>query len=134
MRSIKFCCTVDVNALRSLFIAFIYAQTCLDEVAAAAFRHSRFAGCAYWAATLLDCSAKVLSITVRQPALSSERCFTMQAVIFGILGISELQRRNASPVHICCASALKAKLAVDDSVDTETAKASTKPAWRNVLA
>jgi hypothetical protein len=54
-------------------------------------------------------------------------------VIFGMFGISELQRRNASPVHICCASALKAKLEVDDSADTETAKASTKPAWRRVL-
>ena len=29
----------------------------------------------------------------------------MQAVIFGMFGISELQRRKASPVHICCASA-----------------------------
>src|ERR1700738_3211369 len=29
---------------------------------------------------------------------------------FRNVGISELQRRNASPVHICCASALKAKL------------------------
>ncbi len=41
----------------------------------------------------------------------------MQAVIAGMLGISELHRRNASPVHICCASALKAKLEVDDSAE-----------------
>src|SRR5476651_2021278 len=57
----------------------------------------------------------------------------MQAVILGTLGISELQRRKASPVHIDCASALKAKLALDDSAEKETAKASTKPAWRSVL-
>jgi hypothetical protein len=35
-------------------------------------------------------------------------------------------------VHICCASALKAKLSVD-SAEKETAKANTKPAWRIVL-
>jgi hypothetical protein len=50
-----------------------------------------------------------------------------------MFGISELQRRNASPVHICCASALKAKLELDDSAEKETANASTKPAWRRVL-
>src|ERR1700682_315336 len=89
----------------------------------------------YCAATLLDClAARSLSITVRQPVLRSARCLYMQAVIFGMLGISELQSRNASPVHICCASALKAKLEVEDSADRETAKASTKPAWRSVLA
>jgi hypothetical protein len=49
------------------------------------------------------------------------------------LGISEPHSRIASPVHICCASALKAKLEVDASVDIETANASTKPAWRIVL-
>jgi hypothetical protein len=36
-------------------------------------------------------------------------------------------------VHICCASALKAKLDVDASAEKEVAKASTKPAWRSVL-
>jgi TRAP-type mannitol/chloroaromatic compound transport system permease large subunit len=46
----------------------------------------------------------------------------MQAVIFGMFGISELQRRNASPVHICCASALKAKLAVEETAESEAAK------------
>src|ERR1700688_640038 len=56
----------------------------------------------------------------------------MQAVIFGMLGISELHRRNASPVHICCASALKAKLAVD-SADNESTNASVRAAWRIVL-
>jgi hypothetical protein len=54
----------------------------------------------------------------------------MQAVIAGMFGISELQRRNASPVHICCSSELKAKLWLVDSAETETANASTKPAWR----
>jgi hypothetical protein len=57
----------------------------------------------------------------------------MQAVIFGMLGISELHRRKASPVHICCASALNAKLALDDRAEKETAKANTKPAWRILL-
>src|ERR1700687_1968845 len=57
----------------------------------------------------------------------------MHAVIAEILGISELHRRNASPLHICCASALKAKLALDDSAEQATAKASTRPAWRIVL-
>ena len=50
----------------------------------------------------------------------------MQAVIFGMFGISELHRRNASPVHICCASALKAKLDVDDSAEKDAAKVSAK--------
>jgi hypothetical protein len=36
-------------------------------------------------------------------------------------------------VHICWASALKAKLELDDSAEKETANASTKPAWRIVL-
>jgi hypothetical protein len=49
-----------------------------------------------------------------------------------MFGMSELHRRNASPVHICCASALKAKLSRDDSADTETAKASIKAAWRSL--
>jgi hypothetical protein len=57
----------------------------------------------------------------------------MHAVIFEMLGISELHRRNASLVHICCASALKAKLEVDASAEKEVAKASTKAAWRIVL-
>lgn len=54
---------------------------------------------AYSAATLLDFGAGPRSITDLHPALRSARCFTMQAVIFGILGISELHRRNASLVH-----------------------------------
>ena len=57
----------------------------------------------------------------------------MQAVIFEMFGISSLQSRKASPVHICCASELKAKLEVADSAEKETAKASTIPAWRMVL-
>jgi hypothetical protein len=56
----------------------------------------------------------------------------MQVVIFETLGISELQRRIASPVHICCASALKAKLEVDGA-QKEAAKANVKPVWRIIL-
>jgi hypothetical protein len=85
-------------------------------------------------ATLLDLWASSRSITLRQPLLRLARCFIMQAVIFETLGISELHSRIASPVHICCASALKAKLEVDDNADIEAAKASTKPARRSVLA
>jgi hypothetical protein len=72
-------------------------------------------------------------MTERQPLLRSARCFIMQAVIFEMFGISELHRRKASLVHICCASALKAKLEVDDSADSEAARARIKPAWRTVL-
>jgi hypothetical protein len=85
-------------------------------------------------ATVLDLPANSLSITARQPALRSERCLTMQAVIFEIFGISELQSLKASPVHICCASALKAKLAVEDTAEVARATARTKPAWRRLLA
>src|SRR5271165_5094641 len=84
-------------------------------------------------ATFFLAPARSRSMTERQPLLRSARCFIMQAVIFGMFGISELQRRKASPVHICCASALKAKLEVDESADSEAARARTKPAWRTVL-
>ena len=72
-------------------------------------------------------------MTPRQPTLRSARCLIMQAVIFGIFGISELQRRNASPVHCCCASELKAKLAVEETAENEAAKASAKVILRAVL-
>ena len=78
--------------------------------------------------TFLDLAASSLSITARQLVLRSDRCLSMQAVIFGIFGISKLQRRKASPVHICCASALKAKLSVARTAETARAKARTKPA------
>ena len=71
-------------------------------------------------------------MTPRQPALRSVRCLIMQAVIFGIFGISELQRRNASPVHCCCASELKAKLAVDETAANEAVKASARLILRTV--
>jgi hypothetical protein len=48
----------------------------------------------YRAATLLDFWASPRSITVLHPALSSARCVTMHALIFGILGISQLHRRK----------------------------------------
>ena len=66
--------------------------------------------------------ARFLSITARQPALRSERCFIMHAVIFGMLGISAEHRRKASPVHICCASAEKAKLELVEAIETMAAK------------
>ena len=66
--------------------------------------------------------ASSLSITVRQPALRSERCFIMHAVIFGMFGISDEHRRKASPVHCCCASAEKAKLEVVETIETMAAK------------
>jgi hypothetical protein len=88
----------------------------------------------YWAATLLDlAAARSRSITARHGALRLDRFLIMHAVVFGMFGISELHSLNASPVHFSCASALKAKLEVDDSAEIETAKASTKPAWRIVL-
>src|SRR6202022_1016599 len=96
------------------------------------FRKSFLRNANHFAATLDCLAARSRSITARQPVLRSALCLNMQAVIFGMLGISELQRRNASPVHICCASALKAKLELDDSAEKETAKANTKPAWRIV--
>jgi hypothetical protein len=78
-------------------------------------------------------AARSRSSTTRQPLERLERLLIMQAVIFGIFGISELQRRNASPEHIDCASALKAKLEVDETAEIEAAKASAKPALRIVL-
>jgi len=40
----------------------------------------------------------------RQPGLSWDCCLTMQAVTRSTLGISELHRRNASPMQACCCS------------------------------
>src|SRR5207302_9420425 len=87
----------------------------------------------YFAATLPAWAARSRSITARQPLERLARCFIMQAVIFEMFGISELQRRNASPVHICWASALKAKPDVEVTAENEAATASTKPALRTVL-
>ena len=77
--------------------------------------------------------ARVLSITARQPALRSERCLIMQAVIFGMLGISGEHRRKASPVHICCASAEKAKLDVVETIETIAAMPRARPVSRILL-
>ena len=77
----------------------------------------------YSAATLPDCRAKSRSRTVLQPALRLALCFLIHAVIRETFGISELQRRIASPVHICCAS--EAKLEVDNA-EKETATARIK--------
>jgi hypothetical protein len=40
------------------------------------------------------------SMIARQPLESSGRRMYMQAVIAGKLGMSELQKQNASPLHI----------------------------------
>ena len=79
------------------------------------------------------CAAISRSITVRQPLERLARLLIMQEVIAGILGISELHRRNASPVHIDCASALNAKPDVDETAEIEAAKTRAKPALRMVL-
>src|SRR6266702_3108823 len=79
-------------------------------------------GIDYCAATLRPWAARSRSSTVRQPLERLARCLIMQAVIFGMLGISELHRRKASSEHIDCASALKAKLAVDEIAEIEAAK------------
>jgi hypothetical protein len=52
----------------------------------------------------------------------------MQAATFEMFGISLLQSRIASPVHICWASAVKAKLDVDVPV-TEMASAASTVIW-----
>ncbi len=78
-------------------------------------------------------AARSRSMTVRQPLERLERLLIMQAVIFEMFGISELHSRNASLVHIDCASALKAKLEVDETAQIEAATASAKPALRMVL-
>ena len=57
----------------------------------------------------------------------------MHAVIFAMSGISELQRRNASPVHICCASAVNAKLDVDESDEKQLTATSKNPARPSVF-
>ena len=88
----------------------------LRLIAASAFE--KCGPIAYCEASLPDFWAAISrSITVRQPVLRSARCLNMQAVIFGMFGISELHRRNASPVHIDWASALKAKLEVDETAE-----------------
>jgi hypothetical protein len=82
---------------------------------------------AYLAATLLHYRAKSLSMTALQAVLRLVRCLSTQAAIRDTLGISGLQRRNA-PVHICCASALKATLEVNNA-EREMAKANINPTW-----
>jgi hypothetical protein len=57
----------------------------------------------------------------------------MHAVTLETFWISEPQRRIASPEHICWASGLKAKLAVDDNAETETTKAKINPVRRVAL-
>lgn len=83
---------------------------------------------------MVDLAAISRSMTALQPADRLERCLTMQAVIFGMLGISELQRRKASPVHICCASELKANPGFEENAANEAASVSARAVLRMVNA
>ena len=95
----------------------------LRPIDASVFENRGLTG--YCSAILPDfCAARSRSSTVRQPVERLARLEIMQEVIFGMFGISELQRRNASLVHIDCASALKAKLEVDETAEKEAAKTS----------
>ena len=93
------------------------------------------AGCStgFAAAVALLAAAPSSSITARHPWLTFALFLTMQAVILAIFGISELQRRKASPVHICRALELKAKLDKVATVEMESARPSVKPILRMVL-
>lgn len=71
-------------------------------------------------------------MTVLQPALRLLRCLIMQAVTWVTFGISELQSRNASPVHIWRASELKAWLAVGKQ-NTEMTNAANSGVLRTLL-
>jgi len=73
------------------------------------------------------------SMTARQGALSLALFARMQTVIFGMLGISEAQRRNASPVQAARASALNAKLDVDAATEAEMIKAAVRHTLRMEL-
>lgn len=66
-------------------------------------------------------------------AVGERAILIMHAVIFGMLGISDEQRRKASPVHICWASAEKAKLEVVDTIETMAAKPSARLVSRILL-
>jgi hypothetical protein len=104
----------------------------LRLIDASAFRKST--PTAYCSAILPDfCAARSRSSTVRQPVERLARLEIMQEVIFGMFGISELHRRNASLVHIDWASALKAKLEVDETAEKEAAKTSAILIWRAVV-
>jgi hypothetical protein len=73
------------------------------------------------------------SMTARQGTLSFALLVRMQAVIFGMFGISELQRRNASPVHAARASALKAKHDDEAAAETDKARAALRQILRMTL-
>ena len=72
------------------------------------------------------------SKTTLQPGLRLRRCLAMHTVMRGIFGISALQSRKASAMHICRASAPNAKLEVENA-NKEIAKAAIRPATRIVL-
>ncbi len=68
--------------------------------------------------------------TTRQLLLGWERVLDHAGGDPRDVRISALHRRNASPEHICCASALNAKLAVGDNTRRAAATASATPARR----
>ena len=71
-------------------------------------------------------------MTARHGTLNFALFVRMQAVIFGMLGISELQRRKASPVQAERASALKAKLDDEVAADAEITNAALRQILRIV--
>ena len=70
----------------------------------------------------------VTAIDFLRAAIKKDR---NNAVLYNKLGISELHRRMASLMHICCARALKAKL--DDDVPATDADRRDAWAWRDVI-
>jgi hypothetical protein len=138
MKAIKGRCTVTVNALRHPSGVATNGATSRSSAEANAREAAGVpisrANPNYCVATLLDRAApSSRSTAARQPVLSSALRLSMQALVLGMFGISELHRRNASPWHADRDSALKAKLEVEASAEKEVAKASTKTAWRIVL-
>ena len=75
----------------------------------------------------------ISSITARHPGLTFALFRRMQEVIREMLGISELHRRMASLMHICCARALKAKLDDDVTIDSASARPAVRLTLRMVM-
>ena len=84
------------------------------------------------ATVLAPSGTSSLSMTARHGTLNFALFVRMQAVIFGMLGISELQRRKASPVQAERASALKAKLDDEVAADAEITNAALRQILRIV--
>lgn len=75
--------------------------------------------------------ARSFSAAILQPALTLLLCFVMHASVAEMLGIVELQRRQASPIHARPVSAFQAKLGVE-RIEKETAKAAMSKALQMV--